>query len=211
MFEVEYKGANTVIMSTKKSTLVTDPKLSLAGLKDASIKDVIELATEARFSLDNDSVRLKIEGPGEYGVGEFDIKGVAAQRHLDSASDPLRSTMYRIEVGELRIALIGNIYEKLSEEQLEELGLIDILIIPVGGNGYTLDATGAASLTRKIDPKVVIPVHYAEPGITYEVPQEPLDLFVKELGAPVEEMPKYKLKPSALLPTVLTIIHLTRG
>jgi len=211
MFEVEYKGANTVVMSTKKSTLVTDPKLSLAGLKDASIKDVIELATEARFSLDNDSVRLKIEGPGEYGVGEFDIKGVAAQRHLDSASDPLRSTMYRIEVGELRIALIGNIYEKLSEEQLEELGLIDILIIPVGGNGYTLDATGAASLTRKIDPKVVIPVHYAEPGITYEVPQEPLDLFVKELGAPVEEMPKYKLKPSALLPAVLTIIHLTRG
>jgi len=211
MFEVEYKGANTVVISTKKSTMVTDPKLSLVGLKDLSIKDVIELATEARFSLDNDTVRLKIEGPGEYGVGEFDIKGIAAQCHLDSESDPLLSTMYRVEVSDIRVAIIGNIYEKLSDIQLEELGLIDVLIIPVGGNGYTLDATGAANLTRKIDPKVVIPVHFAEADLKYEVPQEPLDLFVKELGAPVEEMPKYKLKQSALLPTALTIVHLTRG
>jgi len=211
MFEVEYKGANTVVISTKKSTMVTDPKLSLVGLKDLSIKDVIELATEARFSLDNDTVRLKIEGPGEYGVGEFDIKGIAAQRHLDSESDPLRSTMYRVEVSDIRVAIIGNIYEKLSDTQLEELGLIDVLIIPVGGNGYTLDATGAANLTRKIDPKVVIPVHFAEADLKYEVPQESLDVFVKELGAPVEEMSKYKLKQSALLPAALTIVHLTRG
>ena len=132
MFEVEYKGANSVIISTKKSTLVVDPKVSVAGLKDVSTKDAVELATEARFSVTNDDARLNIEGPGEYGVGEFDIKGIAAQRHLDSESDPLASTIYRVEVGEVRIAIIGNIYEKLSDNQLEELGLIDILIIPVG-------------------------------------------------------------------------------
>jgi Beta-lactamase superfamily domain len=211
MFEVEYKGANSVIISTKKSTLVVDPKISVAGLKDVSTKDAVELATEARFSVASDAARLNIEGPGEYGVGEFDIKGIAAQRHLDSESDPLISTMYRVEVGEVRVAVIGNIYEKLSDTQLEELGLIDVLIIPVGGNGYTLDATGAANVTRKIDPKVVIPVHFAESGIHYEVPQDPLEVFVKELGAPVEEMPKYKLKQSAALPTGLTIVHLTRG
>jgi len=211
MFEVEYKGANTVVISTKKSTLVTDPKLSLVGLKDASTKDAVELATEARFALNNEAARLNIEGPGEYGVGEFDIKGISAQRHLDSESDPLLSTMYRVEVNDIRVAILGNIYEKLSDTQLEELGLIDVLIIPVGGNGYTLDATGAANLTRKIDPKVVIPVHFAENDLKYEVPQESLDIFVKELGAPVEEMPKYKLKQSTLLPTALTIVHLTRG
>jgi len=211
MFEVEYKGANTVVISTKKSTLVTDPKLSLVGLKDASTKDAVELATEARFALNNEAARLNIEGPGEYGVGEFDIKGISAQRHLDSESDPLLSTMYRVEVNDIRVAILGNIYEKLSDTQLEELGLIDVLIIPVGGNGYTLDATGAANLTRKIDPKVVIPVHFAENDLKYEVAQESLDIFVKELGAPVEEMPKYKLKQSTLLPTALTIVHLTRG
>jgi len=211
MFEIEYKGANGVIISTKKSVAVLDPKLSVAGLKDLSTKDAVELATEARFALKSENSRLNIEGPGEYGVGEFDIKGIAAQRHLDSESEPFASTIYRIEVNETRIAIVGNIYEKLSEAQLEEIGLVDVLILPVGGNGYTLDATGAATLTRSIDPKVVIPVHFAESGINYEVPQDTLETFVKELGAPVEEMPKFKLKQGAPLPAVLTIIHLTRA
>ena len=211
MFEIEYKGANSVIIATKKSTIVVDPKLSLVGLKDVSTKDAVELATEARFALNSENARLNIEGPGEYGVGEFDIKGIAAQRHLDSESDPFISTIYRVEVNDTRIAILGNIYEKLTETQLEEIGLIDVLIIPVGGNGYTLDATGAANLTRSIDPKVVIPVHYAEDGIKYEVAQDVLETFVKELGAPVEEMPKFKLKQGAPLPAVLTTIHLTRA
>lgn len=211
MFEIEYKGAGSVIISTKKSTLVTDPKLSLVGLKDVSTKDAVELATEARFALNSDVARLNIEGPGEYGVAEFDIRGIAAQRHLDSESDPMISTIYRVEVNETRIAIIGNIYEKLSEAQLEDLGLIDILIIPVGGNGYTLDATGAATLTRAIDPKVVIPVHYADSGITYEVPQDTLETFTKELGSPVEQVPKFKLKQSAPLPAVMTTVVLERA
>ena len=211
MFEIEYKGANSVIISTKKSTIVVDPKLSLVGLKDVSTKDAVELATEARFALNNENARLNLEGPGEYGVAEFDIKGIAAQRHLDSESEPLISTIYRVEVNETRIAIIGNIYEKLSEAQLEDIGLIDILIIPVGGNGYTLDATGAASITRSIDPKVVIPVHFADAGIKYEVAQDTLETFTKELGAPVEELPKFKLKQAALLPAVLTTIVLTRA
>jgi len=210
MFEIEYKGANSVVLSTKKSTLVVDPNLEIVGLKNVSTKDAVELATEARFALGSDVSRLNIEGPGEYGVGEFDIKGIAAQRHLDSESEPFISTIYRVELGEVRIAIIGNIYEKLTESQLEELGLIDILIIPVGGNGYTLDATAAAKLTRSIDPKVVIPVHFADRGIKYEVPQDTLDTFTKELGGTAEELPKYKLKQAALLPPALTIVHLAR-
>lgn len=211
MLEIEYKGGNTVVIGTKQATLVVDPKLSLVGLKDVSTKDKIEVATEARFALNADDARLNIEGPGEYGIGPFDIRGVAAQRHLDSENDPLASTMYRIEANDIRIGVIGNIYEKLSEEQLEELGLIDVLIIPVGGSGYTLDATGAASLTRKIDPKAVIPVHYADSALKYEVPQDTLETFVKELGAPVEETAKFKLKQAAALPQVLTVFTVARS
>jgi len=209
MFEVEYKGANTVVISTKKGTIVSDPKLSLVGLKDANLKDAIELATEARFAINAENARLVIEGPGEYGIADFDIRGVAAQRHLDA--DGKASTIYRIEAGEIRVALVGNIYEKLSEAQLEELGLIDVLIIPVGGNGYTLDATGAATLTRLIDPKVVVPIHYADPAIKYEVAQDDFETFAKELGGLVEEAPKLKLKTSAALPEALTIYKLARA
>jgi L-ascorbate metabolism protein UlaG (beta-lactamase superfamily) len=211
MFDIEYKGGNTVIISTKKAILVFDPKLSVVGMKDIAIKDAIEVATEERFATNNQDAKLLIEGPGEYGVAEFDIKGIPAQRHLDAEGQPMLSTMYRIEVGDVRIGLLGNIYEKLSEDQLEELGIIDILIIPVGGNGYTLDATGAANLVSKIDPKVVIPVHYSDKAVTYEVPQDDVSQFLTELGAPLETVPKYKVKSTASIPATLTVIEVTRS
>jgi len=210
MFDIEYKGGNTVVIATKKATIITDPKLSVVGLKDLVTKEAIEVSTEARFAVNGDA-RLFIEGPGEYGIATFDITGISAQRHLDSEKDEMLSTMYRIQIGDVRIALIGNIYEKLSEDQLEAIGIIDILIIPVGGSGYTLDATGASTLVRSIDPKVVIPVHYADDALTYEVPQDTVDTFVKELGAPVEVVAKYKVKQSGSLPASLTIVQVTRS
>lgn len=211
MLEIEYKGGNTVILSTKNATVVADPKLSVVGLKDVVVKDAIELATEERFALNSEVAKLHIEGPGEYGVADFDISGIAAQRHLDSEQDPKKSTMYRIEAAGIRVALIGNIYEKVSEEQLEGLGVVDVLIIPVGGGGYTLDDTGAATVTRQVDPKIVIPVHYADDALKYEVPQASLDDFVKQLSVPVEDMTKLKLKSSSSMPATLTVYNLSRS
>jgi L-ascorbate metabolism protein UlaG (beta-lactamase superfamily) len=212
MFDIEYKGGNGVVITTKKTTLVADPKLSLIGLRDLVAKNVIELATEARFALNDKDALINIESPGEYEIGDFSIHGIGATRHLDAESDEQRTTIYRIEVGDVRIALIGNISPiKLTEEQLENIGLIDILIVPVGGNGYTLDATSAVSLLRQIDPKVVIPVHYADGALKYEVAQDSLETFVKELGAPVETLAKYKVKSAASLPPTLTLIELTRS
>ncbi len=211
MFEIEYKGGNGVILSTKKATIVVDPNLSVVGLKNLSVKDSIELATEARFAINSEDARLVIEGPGEYGIANFDIHAVAAQRHLDAETEPKASTIYRIDAGEIRVALIGNIYEKLTEDQLEEIGIVDVVIIPVGGGGYTLDPEGAAAIIRSIDPKAVVPVHYNDSGLKYEVPQAEFEEFVKELGVPVEETPKLKLKNAAALPPTLTIFKLARS
>ncbi|MDB5165128.1 MAG: hypothetical protein JWM00_18 [Candidatus Saccharibacteria bacterium] len=211
MFEIEYKGGNTVVITSKKATLVTDPKQSLVGLKDSVVKGAIEVATEPRFAIDSEGARLSIEGPGEYETADFSVRGILAQRHLDTETDEPIATIYRIEVGEARIALIGNVSEKLSEDQLEALGVVDIAIIPVGGGGYTLDATSAASMIRQIDPKVVIPIHYADKALKYEVPQDELSTFVGELSAPIETVPKYKVKSAAAIPAVLTVVEIARS
>jgi L-ascorbate metabolism protein UlaG (beta-lactamase superfamily) len=211
MFEIEYKGANCVVISTKNAKLVTDPNLSIVGLKNTPVKSVVELATEDRFAVDDPGVNLLINGPGEYGIARFDIRGIAARRHIDTEKEGMQATIYRVEIGESRIGILGNIDEKLSDEQLEELGMIDVLIIPVGGGGYTLDATGAAGLVKSISPKVVIPVHYADKTLRYEVPQDELSLFVKELGAPVETVSKYKVKQAPGLAGTLSIVEITRS
>ena len=211
MFDIEYKGGNCVIISTKKTALAVDPKLSVVGLKDIMTTDQIELATESRFVVANSDARLIVDRPGEYEVGDFTIRGVSAIRHIDTEADQKRATLYRVECGDTRIAIIGNVAPKLSDEQLETLGVVDVLILPVGGGGYTLDATSAASMVRQIEPKVVVPVHYADSALKYEVPQENLETFVKELAAPVETIGKYKVKSASTLPPVMTIIELTRS
>ena len=211
MFDITYKGANCVVISTKKSTLITDPKLSLVGLKDANVKDAIELATETRFVVSSDSTKLIIDGPGEYEVGDFAIKAASAVRHIDDESTEPLATIYHIEVGDVRLALVGNVTAKLSEDQLEVLGVVDILLLPVGGGGYTLDGAAATTLVRQIEPKAVVPLHYAESGLKYEVPQDDLEFFTKALGAPIETVERYKVKSTATLPPVLTVVNITRS
>lgn len=212
MFDIEYKGGNGVVITTKKTTVVVDPKLSLIGAKDLSAKNAVELATEARFAIVDDEARLVIEGPGEYEIGDVSIRGTRATRHIDTSADEPAGTIYRIEVGEVRLVIVGNITPKLSEDQLEEIGVVDILILPVGGNGYTLDAVSAATMARQIDPRIVIPVHFADKSLRYEVPQDDVDAFTRELAAPTEDAgSKYKIKSSAAIPQILTVVKIDRS
>ena len=212
MFDIEYKGGNTVVFSTKNTTIVADTKTSLVGLKDIVTKELVELGTEARFLLNDPDAKLVIEGPGEYEIGEFSVKGVPAQRHIDTETEEKRATVYRIGVGDINVALLGNIAPRLSEDELEAIGVTDILVIPIGGGGYTLDATSAATIVRQIEPKAVVPIHYADSVLRYEVPQDTLETFTKELGAPVEEaVGKYKIKSATSIPQVLTVVPLSRS
>lgn len=210
MFEIEYKGGNSVVITTKGLKLIADPNLSFVGLKNISVKDALELATEERFATYAPDARLTIEGPGEYEVGDFSIRGIAATRHIDTANEASGTTVYRITLGETRIALLGNIAADLDEDQLEAIGVVDVVIVPVGGGGYTLDGVTAAKLVRQIDPKAVIPVHYADTGVKYEVPQDPLKLFTDELGVSIETVDKYKVKSAAALPPAMTVIEVRR-
>jgi L-ascorbate metabolism protein UlaG (beta-lactamase superfamily) len=205
--DIEYKGANCITITTKKANIIIDPKLSVDGLKDLTPKNAVVIATQADlFTVGEDSV--VIDRPGEYEVRGVSVVGVAAERMLDHDKST-KATMYRVVVGDVAFAVLGHVAVPLSEEQLEALGVVDVVVVPVGGSGYTLDAHQAVSVVRQIDPKVVIPTHYADKGLSYEVPQMELEPFVKELGAPqTETLSKWKIKGA--LPEILTLIQLER-
>ncbi|SRR6266496_809767 len=207
--DIEYKGGNCVVMSVKKHTIVVDPRLSEVGLKDQGSAATVQLATQPQFAAPHGSDTLVIDGPGEYEVVNVSIRGISARAHMDGPDEPKKATMYSVATEDIAVAIVGHVYPDLSEEQLEALGVVDVLVVPVGGNGYTLDATGAVELIRKIDPKIIIPTHYADAAINYPVPQTELEVFVKELGAAVETSNKLKLKAGDLGET-LKVHHLNR-
>ena len=143
-------------------------------------------------------------------MSNITVVGVPAKRTIDH-EDVQQATMYRIATGEVTIAVVGHVVTPLSEEQLEALGVVDVAIVPVGGGGYTLDAHQAVAVVRQLDPKVVIPTHFADKDTKYEVPQMELEPFLKELGAEQHEtMPKWKVK-NGMIPDTLQVIELTRS
>ena len=212
MFDIEYKGANAVIFTTKKLKVVVDPGLDIAGHKDVAVKDSVVLLTEDRLRPKNNDARLLFDGPGEYEVGDVSIVGVAARRNIDAEDQGKASTIYRLTIDDTKIAVLGNIAPKLDDDQLEAIGMVDIVVVPVGGGGLTLDSKDAAAIVRQIEPKAVVPVHFDDPALKYEVPQEKADLIVTELSAGVIEAgPKFKLKNTSSIPDQLTVIMISRS
>lgn len=209
--EIEYKGGNCVVITHKKDEFVVDPGVASLGLKDQGNGAAALLLTQDRFAPTQTSDdTLIISMPGEYEVRNCSIRGVAAKTHTADDNAQAKSTMYRLDAGEINVAILGHVNAKLTESQLEQLGVVDILILPVGGYGYTLEPKEAAQLVKAIEPKIVIPTHYAQQDINYEVPQATLDEFVKEIGVNLQEpIAKLKLK-AGQLPDTLTIYELTR-
>ncbi|MBP9738209.1 MBL fold metallo-hydrolase [Candidatus Saccharibacteria bacterium] len=207
--EIQYYGANSIKVTTKKSVISIDPQSDIAELKTDLKKTNTVLATQPAFAKGISDELFLVTSPGEYEFEDYSVKGIAAQPHTGSVGD-MSATMYRVSSGDISILFVGHIDSKLTEEQLEAIGMVDIVVVPVGGSGYTLDAVGAASVIRAVEPKVVIPVHSSDDGLAYSVPQAATELFVKELGAVVSEdvTDKFKVK---LLPEQLTIQLLTKS
>ncbi len=207
--EVEYKGANGLTFKAGSVHLVVDPKLSLVGQKDLKVEGIIEIATHPQFVLlSKTEPKIIINGPGEYEVSGISIRGISARLYHDHN---LKTVIFRLDIAGFRVAVLGHAAAPLNESQLEGIGVVDIVTIPVGGNGYTLNAHEAAAIVRQISPKIVIPTHYQDNELRYEVAQDNLEGFLKELGATQHEtIEKLKLKPGAVLPSVLTVIELKR-
>lgn len=203
--ELQYYGGNCVRIITKEASIVVDDNLEALGLKSITKSDDIVLRTQFIDAPDDQAV-LTIAQPGEYEVSKVAVQGIPARSHMDEEGQQ-SATIFKLTTTELRIAVVGHIHPDLEESQLEAIGTVDVLIIPVGGSGYTLDAVGALKVIKKIEPKIVVPVHYADPKVKYEVPQAELADVLKNMSMEVQEtVPKLKIKASDLPETMQLIM-----
>lgn len=206
--EITYLGMNAVRLTSKDVAILCDPYPVTSGLpeiktiQDATLLSVPDGTPSAKSG-------MVLDGPGEYEIKGAMITGVPAQLHIDAEEDGRRSAVYSILIDGVRVGYVGNIAPKLSKDQIELLSQIDVLIIPVGGHGLTLDAQSASEIVSQLEPKYVIPVHYDDGATKYEVPQDSLDVFLKEVGATPEPMPKLRVTPRDL-PVETTIAVLSR-
>lgn len=203
--DIQFHGANCLTLSTKQTRVVVDDNLSDIGGKSTTKAGDVVLFTGAHAS-PAQPAKIIIDQPGEYEVSGVSVYGIAARAHMDEEGHKT-ATMYKLIVDDLRILVTGHVYPELSDAQLETIGMVDVMFVPVGGNGYTLDGVGALKLIKKVEPKVVIPTHYDAKDLNFPVPQQPLEEALKGVAMePKETVSKLRLKQSELGDTTQLIV-----
>lgn len=190
--DLQFYGANCVSATHKGARVIIDDNLADLGVKGVTKPDDVALFTAAHGV---SSGRITFDSPGEYEVGDISVTGISARAHMDESGQET-ATMFKLTAGEQNVLVTGHVYPDLSDTQLEAIGIIDLLVVPVGGSGYTTDAVGALKLIKKIEPKLVVPTHFDDKALKFPVPQVDLAAALKELGMePAETVSKLKLKP----------------
>jgi len=115
-----------------------------------------------------------------------------------------KNTVYTMEMDELTVCHLGDLGHVLTAAQVEELGSIDVLLLPTGGLS-TLDAPMATAVVRQLEPKIVIPMHYKTPALNREL--EPVEKFLREIGVTeAESKPKLSVSRSNLPETTQVVL-----
>ena len=137
-----------------------------------------------------------VAGPGEYEISGILIIGVATSHDAEGGKNKGKNTVYLMEVDGISVCHLGDLGHVLTAEQVEEIGNVDALLLPVGGVS-TIDAAMAAEVIRQLEPKAVIPMHYKTPALDREL--DPVEKFLKEMGMEqIKSQPKLSLAMSSL-------------
>jgi len=138
-----------------------------------------------------------ISGPGEYEVKEVFIKGIPSFHDDKEGKEKGKNTIYLIEAEDIKFCHMGDFGQKqLTDEQLEKIDGVDVLMIPVGGE-YTINSAEAQKIISQIEPKIVIPMHYAIPKLNVKLDE--VAKFLKNMGKDsTVPQDKFTVKSSAL-------------
>lgn len=192
--DIQYYGANCIKLTTKKASIVIDDNLAELGAKPVAKDDEIVLTTVVKEDLGKTKPKLFINQAGEYEISEVTVLGIPTKTYTNK-DKTFDGTIYKLEGEDVSVAVIGDSTADITDSQIEALGEVNVLVIPVGGNETTLSAKEALDIIKKIEPQIVIPTHYQVGNIKYPTPQASLEEAIKELGMePSETTPKLKLK-----------------
>jgi L-ascorbate metabolism protein UlaG (beta-lactamase superfamily) len=212
---IVWKGQSCFQISTQKTknqvNLVIDPFGPETGLRSLSFTADIVLVTHDHHDHNNikavSGEPFVVSGPGEYEIKDVYIQGIPDWHDEKEGKEQGGNTIYVIDAEDLRICHLGDLGQKeLSDEQLEKIGEVDILMVPVGGN-TTISDKDAVKIISQIEPKITIPMHYAIPKLKMKL--EGVEGFLKNLGikSMVPES-KLSIKKKDIMPEEAKIVVL---
>ncbi|TAK22904.1 MAG: lactamase [Chloroflexota bacterium] len=197
--EIVWHGHSFFRIRAREATIVFDPNgRSKAGRVQADLALVshdhpghnnVEAITGASRVLTR---------PGEYEIRGVSIVGVQAAHDADGGRKRGRNIAWIVHAEDISVCHLGDLGHPITSDQAQAIGAIDILLVPVGGHN-TINAAQAAEIVTTLEPRVVIPMHFAQPGSDSALAT--VDGFLREQGARgIEPQPRYAVSSRAALP-----------
>ncbi len=197
--EIIWYGLACFRFKSRQLTIVADPYAPEVGLSLPNIRArVVTISHDVpghNYVKGVKGHEHVFDGPGEYEVNGVFITGVATY-HRGQPGERERNTAFLYEFDDISIGHLGDLGAMLDRKQIEAMNSPDVLIVPVGG-GDILDASRAVEVITELEPRIVIPMHYAQPGLKWSL--DPLEKFLKEMGVePTDPLASLKLRKSDL-------------
>lgn len=198
--EITWLGHACFRIKGKNATIITDPFSPDLGYTLGKLSaDVVTVSHQHPghcYVPGIEGEPMLVSGPGEYEISGILIIGIDTYHDSEKGAVRGKNTVYTMDIDEVSICHLGDLGHMLTADQIEELGNVNVLLLPVGGMS-TINAPIAAQLVRQIEPQVIIPMHYKTPLVTREL--EPVDRFLKEMGVTqIEPKPKLSVTRSNL-------------
>lgn len=183
------------------ATVVVDPfDSNVVGFYPLKLKsDIVAVSHDApghNFTYAVKGAGHILTGPGEYEIGGVFITAVQTDGNSRKKVEHSRNTLYVFDYEGLTVAHLGDLKQVPTQAEIEALGPVNIVLIPIGG-GEGLNAAKAAEVVSQLEPNIIIPMHYKmNEGKT---PLDSLDKFIKEMGLqPIDTIPSLKITKSGL-------------
>jgi len=197
--DVSWIGHGCFRLRGRSAVAVTDPYPPSLGVKLPRLEaNLVTVSHEHPNHANAGAIHgnpFVITGPGEYEVAGVSVIGIPTFHDTADGAEHGRNTVYLLEVDDVRVCHLGDLGHRLVDDTLERIGTVDVLLVPVGGR-HSLNGAAAAEVVRQIEPRNVIPMHYAVPGVKLEL--ESAERFLKEMGVEaVEPLSRFSIQPTS--------------
>ncbi len=183
--DIKWYGHSCFRLKDRNGTVWTDP-FPVQGLgytRPKAKADIITISHEHENHASLDGFTNEpyvITRPGEYEVNGIFVTSIRTQRDAQKSAERGHNNIMLIQFDDLSACHLGDLGHIPTQDEVEKLGEVDVLLVPVGGGG-TLNAAQAVEVISLIEPFIVIPMHYQTPGYAGDL--EPVEKFLKAMGA----------------------------
>src|SRR5438128_1132666 len=205
--DMTWLGHACVRMRGREGVVLTDPPDPKSG--HAIPKTEAQVVTISHEHAGHSSLKsvggepVVLRGPGEYEVHEVLVTGVGTFHDDRGGAARGRNTIFTIRLDDLVVCHLGDLGHELPAADLERIGDVDIVLVPISGADVNLTAAKAAEIIHQLEPKVVVPMSYDPEAQRKDSPFERLlhELGVKE----VTPVPKLSVTRSSLSDNVQVV------